>query len=804
MSGISVEQFLERLEGIKKSGKGWQARCPGHDDSHASLSVTVGDDGRILLHCHAGCPPDQVVGALGMKLSDLFPVSALPAPSKSRLPEHQPVKPPLGTPPPVAPGATKTWCYPDADGKPLFYESRYDKPDGSKEFRPWTWDGHGWVSKGWPAPRPLYGLDRLTKNPTKPVQLVEGAKAADAAQKIVGDRYVVVTWPNGAKAVDKVDWTPLHGKKLLLCPDADGPGASAMEWIARHLHRHCPEIKLLDTDGMPEGWDLADAPDTWSWDDFCQWGKPRAKLYQPSAPATLSNGDAARAIPRTLRAEGAVAATKSSGQGDPQETAEHLSDLGNARRLVTLHGQLLRYVWQWGWLFWTGARWIKDETGEVMRRAKQTVLTIYSEIASLDDLEDRRSPAKWALKSEAEPRLKAIVELAKSEPEIVATTDEFDTDPWLLNVQNGTLDLRTGILKAHCREDRITKLVPVDYDPQALCPTWDAFLNRVMEGNASLIGFLQRAIGYALTGSPREQVIFILHGSGANGKTTFLLVIQTLLADYAAQTPTETLLVKKSGSIPNDVARLHGTRLVVAVEMESGKRLAEALVKQLTGCDKITARFLHKEFFEFVAAFKLFLATNHKPEIRGTDNAIWRRIRLIPFNVTIPPEEQDKGLVEKLKAELPGILAWAVRGCLEWQRDGLGVPEAVKQATEGYRAEMDTLAAFLDECCILTPDAKASATPLYAAYKQWCAGNGEAPLTQQKFGMCLTERGFQRRRSGPGGGYQWHGVGILGGPNGLEQSVPVPHEPDHPQGGAFSANQAGSDPNASEYGGGGA
>jgi putative DNA primase/helicase len=267
--------------------------------------------------------------------------------------------------------------------------------------------------------------------------------------------------------------------------------------------------------------------------------------------------------------------------------------------------------------------------------------------------------------------------------------EHLDQDPWLFNVENGTIDLKTGELRPHERGALITKLAPVQYDREAECPTWWKFLMRIFNGNLALIEFLQKAVGYALTGSTREQCLFFLHGLGANGKSTLLEIIHTLLGDYAHRTSSETFLIKKSGGIPNDVAALRGARLVGAVEVESGRRLAEVLIKEMTGGDRISARFLHAEWFDFKPEFKIFLAANHKPVIRGTDHAIWRRIHLIPFNVQIPKPEQDRDLPEKLKAELPGILNWALEGCQMWQLYGLEPPAEVQAATQDYREEMD-------------------------------------------------------------------------------------------------------------------
>jgi putative DNA primase/helicase len=442
----------------------------------------------------------------------------------------------------------------------------------------------------------------------------------------------------------------------------------------------------------------------------------------------------------------------------PPARGFNLTDLGNAERFVAHHGEDVRYCYQWRrWVVWTGARWERDEVGRVHRLAKETVRSIYREASDEEDEDRRKALAKHARASESETRIRAMVELAKSE--IPASPDQFDADPWLLNTETGTIDLRTGELREHRREDLITKLAPVEYDPHAAAPTWAAFLERVLPGE-ELRQFVQRATGYSATGNTSEQCMFIHHGPGANGKSTFQETVSSALGDYAVRTPTETLLVKRSGGVPNDVARLKGARFVTASETEEGRRLAESLVKDLTGQDTISARFMWAEWFDFKPTHALHLSTNHKPEIRGTDAAIWRRIRLIPWAVTIPPAEQDKHLPEKLRDELPGVLAWIVRGCSEWQREGLRAPEEVRQATRAYRAEMDVLAAFLADCCVRDEDETAFAGELWGAWKRWCEETGEQFGTQKRFGGRLAERGFLNHRDSKTGRKVWSGLSL--------------------------------------------
>jgi putative DNA primase/helicase len=281
-----------------------------------------------------------------------------------------------------------------------------------------------------------------------------------------------------------------------------------------------------------------------------------------------------------------------------------------------------------------------------------------------------------------------------------------------------------------------------------------------MEEDKELIDFLKTAIGWSLTGVVFDHALFILHGVGANGKSTFLNTISRMLGDYAHHTPTETLMSKDRYSIPADLARLKGARFVTAIEAEKGNKLAEALIKQMTGGDPITARFLYGNFFQFKPEFKLFLATNHKPNIAGGDHAIWRRIRLIPFNVVIPEKLQDKELPQKLENELPGILNWAIEGCREWQEKGLQTPKKVKATTAEYRDELDTIKTFIDECLRKSLRSETKASALYDRYKRWCEANGEFIHSQKVLGLRLTDRGHIRRKKRDG--WYWSGLKLSG------------------------------------------
>jgi len=433
------------------------------------------------------------------------------------------------------------------------------------------------------------------------------------------------------------------------------------------------------------------------------------------------------------------------------------TDLGNAERLVRLFGDRIRFVPSWGWMVFDGKRWVRDVNNQrITELAEETVRHIYNEAAQATDPETRKHLARWAVASESKQRIAAMVDLAA--PMVLANVEDFDRHEWKLNLLNGTLDLLTGNFYPHTPSDYITKLAPVNYDPQAQCPRWITFLRRIFNENDNLIRFVQRAIGYSLTGDTREQVLFFCHGIGANGKSTMLDVIRALLGDYAAVADFTTFTSEHKSGARNDIARLYSVRLVVAIETGEEKRLAEPLVKAITGGDTIAARFLYREFFEFKPQFKLWLAANYKPEIRGADHAIWRRILLIPFSVVIPEHERVPNLADILKEELPGILNWALAGLRDWLSKGLCPPVEVREATLAYKEEMDVVGNFINDQCIIDPAAITPSKQLYDAFKAWAEENGAPVLSPQQFGRRLSTKGFERVQTGSQRQRCWRGL----------------------------------------------
>lgn len=427
----------------------------------------------------------------------------------------------------------------------------------------------------------------------------------------------------------------------------------------------------------------------------------------------------------------------------------NLTDVGNAQRLVERHGADLRYIkTQKSWVIWDGTRWCEDETGEIVRRGKDTLRAMYGAAQQIKSKGKRAALAEWALKSESHKALTSMIELAKTEPGVSSRTTDYDLDPFLFNCANGTMDLKTGELRPHRRDDMLMHQSPVIYDPAARAPQWDRFLHEIMDGDAELISFLQRAGGYALTGSIREECLFLFEGNGANGKGTFCGAIEGVMGSYATTAAFSTFLVRKSEGARNDIARLHGTRFVVASEASEGSRLDEAAIKSLTGGDRVAARFLYKEEFTYLPTFKLFFAVNALPNIRGLDDGIWRRIHLLPFLIDIPAGKRDLQLKEKLRQEYPGILRWLVEGCLEWQRQGLNPPQKVREASRKYRERMNPIAEFIQERCSCDPTYKMLAKDLYVAYLAWCSENHAYEKQRNDFYDAIKKQGFRTHSDG--------------------------------------------------------
>ena len=482
----------------------------------------------------------------------------------------------------------------------------------------------------------------------------------------------------------------------------------------------------------------------------CRWRPPPADLKTlPILPSWLVDmaRDPTQGHAAVVRAQAPATGTA-------------LSDLGNAERVARLHGRDLRWLAaQDAWLVWDGWRWVRDQTGEAVRRACDAIRQIGAEAAATDHHDQRRALLAHALRSESAGKIAAALTLLRAQPGISVTPEQLDADPWLLGCPNGTVDLRTGELRPAARADLITKLCGVPFDPEAAAPTWDTFLTEVQPDD-DVRGFLQRLAGYAATGVIREHVLPIHWGSGGNGKGVASEALLAALGDYARQIPTDLLLTRNGEAHPTERATLWGCRLAAASELPANRGLAEALVKQLTGGDTISARFIGKDFFEFKPSHTLWVSTNNRPVVRESGNGIWRRVLLIPWTVT--PSTPDTTLPHRVREELAGVLAWIVRGCIQWQAEGLAAPESVRAATAEYRAESDVLGLFLADRTTSEPEypggnVRVLAGAIYKAYVAWCADSGLRHDTQTAFGRELGQRGFDSVKGS--GGTAWR-VGL--------------------------------------------
>ncbi len=615
--------------------------------------------------------------------------------------------------------------YCDADSHLLYQVCRYH-PKDFRQRRPdgkggWSWDLKGIKPTLYRLPELLSAIAAGNR-----VFVCEGEKDVDNLRDV---GLTATTNHGGAGKFAECFGKHFHGADVVVLPDNDPAGRKHAQDVAQTLMPFAASVRIVDLiDDMP-GFSLKG--------DVSDWlaaGGTSVRLETLANAASVWQG----AIPPASAAQ-VVAPV-------PPEFTDDALALEFSKR----HADNLRHVAVWGkWLECDGKRWRQDET----MRSFDLARMVCRDAAARSDNE------RVAARCAAAMTVAAVERLAKADRRHATTTDIWDADPWLLNTPAGVVDLRTGKIGAHRPDLYMTKITGAPTN--GTCPGWLAFLDKVTGRDPDLQAFLRRVAGYCLTGVTREHALFFCHGTGGNGKGVFIGTLTGVLGDYATVAPMDTFTASGNDRHPTDLAGLRGARLVSAQETEEGRCWAESRIKALTGGDPVSARFMRQDFFTFTPQFKLVIAGNHRPGLRNVDEAIRRRLHLVPFTVTIPPSERDSTLPDRLKAEWPGILAWMIEGCLEWQRMGLAPPPAVLSATDEYLGAEDAVSLWMAECLKSSACAVESSADLYASWKRWAEAAGEVPGTQKRLSQNLIARGARPKRQGGTGKSGFEGFGII-------------------------------------------
>lgn len=797
---------------LKQQGPSYIACCIWHDDSNPSMSVFEGDDGKWRCHCHScGAKGDAIdvvecmdgvqrVEAINRLKQNHF------VRDDSRIMNQKEIKPnkwehctaPEGLSDFTLPKLTYAahWTYLDATGALLGYVVRYTDEQGEKSYRPWTYGSYSknvspvWKCTTWTSGRrPLYGLDKLAARPTAKVLLCEGEKAADAAQQLMPG-MVCVTWPGGSNGFRYVDFTPLAGRNILLVPDADIAGEQAMLGVAGYLLAMGCTVRQLDTSDQSvicRGWDLADAlADGWTSEDLSTFAETRitpltsreiekriaieekktVQLPQPDylpPQNVLIEGESIRLpdIPEQQPPNVVPIKPHTQIEAKPLDAPE-FSDVHLAEIWSENDGNDWLFCNGWNkWLQWDGSRWEIDQrqkctraVAEEMKRAAYWLQANQLSIAQKRGLCSVKNIAN-------------VLKAASWLPAHGRLADDFDCDPWLLGTPEGTIDLRTGILRQPERADMITKQTAIAPKPGPM-PHWERVLDRCTMNDADMRRYYQKWAGYALTGDTREQAFLFVHGKQASGKTVFLSTLSGMLGEYAREIDISILMENKHGqsAAPHDLAELAGIRLAMTTEPTSNQRWNEGLVKKMTGAERIQACRKYEAPFTFKAQFKILMGGNDKPSLTSADG-MERRLHIAEFPESIPEKERIQDLHEQLMREWPAILQWAIEGCLLWQKEGLRKPAAVRAAVAEYVDTQDIIGDWLSEKTEPKEYGKVRQTELYASYSAYVKSLGQGVLGASRLGPELKKRGYRQGRSN--GVRFWLGM-VLAENSGIDQS----------------------------------
>ena len=742
---MKFEEITDKFEIDKHSRKSdrVQAKCPCHNDKNASLTIShMGD--KTFMYCHAGCETGDILESVGLKMSDLYD-QPLQQDSKSNG------------------NIEKKYKFFDENGDLAYEKIRFKGKKFSHRryengVEVWglsegvyteTFPGsNSYSMKDRPGAKELwfperehilYNLPNLIEGVKngQTVYIVEGEKDAD---NVIKRGLIATTTSIGATKGDLgKKWLKsfnkyFKGANVVLVPDNDKPGIAFMDHVAKQLKSVANSVKIIELPGLATKGDISD------------WLEAGNDIYD------LNN-----IVEKTLE----YVDFKGNIIYD-----YNWSDVGNAERLIALHGKDLKYNVNDGkWYVWNGSYWGKDVNFKVDNLYRSVLRRFQSAIPTIDLVDEnetkkaREKANAFVLRNETDGKIKATINQAKTFNNISFV--ESDMDDYLLNTPKETINLRDLSQKQHDRKDLITQVAGVNCNPNTECPNWLAFLNRIFCGDQELINYVQKAVGYSLTGDMTEQCLFMLWGGGANGKSTFVKALEDIMGTYSATIKGETLMESKGQEgARGDLARLTNKRVVIASELQEGQVFNEPLLKVLSAGETLPVRFMYQEEFMLKPKFKLWIMTNKKPKVKGNDHGIWRRWRMIPFKYKFTEKEKDPNFYEeKLKSELEGILLWAITGYQMWKEQGFEAPEEVKEAVEDYKMDMDQVARFIEDCCVTGEKQECTGREMYDEYVNWCINEGEQyKMTNHKLARDLKEKGFinKRRTSGK----YWVGISI--------------------------------------------
>ncbi|MFD7591736.1 phage/plasmid primase, P4 family [Kitasatospora sp. NPDC059812] len=802
---MQFADILSRFREVtEESDGGYLAACPAHGDSRPSLRIWRGSNHKVRLTCRAGCLTGDVIGKAGLEWADLFDAEG----DGATVPAERP----------TIVGTGRVAALASYLDRAIAWLHRSDSPSGSRaldyilerfgvgdelahdlelgaDHGAETWDFPYRSAAYTRFPRivvPLRGFDGVARavqgrdltgqcplrwvslsNPPGErwssygvfkgqgtfgtVIITEGPGDALSAVAVGYDAVAIrgASLVNSPELLDELA-AGLRGSQVIVCGDNDTAGRGFMRKLAEGLDARGLSVLVLDV--PHEGDDLTD----WRARNPVAFPLALHSAVKSARPlvATVDAQDAADSAELAERT-GADFVDREQGLEAARLLGQLVKKFGatnamNAYGLVAWTDGRIKFAPGLGFYTWNGRTWDRSEV-----RVRQEIHRMGAALA----LAGETTAAKGFLNTTG---IDAILTELRSVPEVYVKADEFDARPDLLSFKNGVVDLRAGKLRPHDKRDMLTVSLPLVYDAHAPAPRWEQFLSEIMPGMPTMPGYLRRLVGYGITGHVSEQCFCVLHGSGANGKSVLTDTLTEVFGPLVTTTPFATFEERRSGGIPNDLAALRGSRLVMASEGESGKAMSESVLKNLTGKDKVTARFLRQEFFTFAPTFLILLATNHKPRFKGADEGLWRRVKMVPFNRYFAPHERDYGLSDALLAEAQGIAAWAVRGAVEWYAGGLEDPAPVRNATKEYREVSDELQGFCPGVVEITgaDSDRFLGNELFSEYLTWCDAEN-LPLVERwrrtTFYRAMEERGATKRKTNTG--ITFFGVRLTDQPN---------------------------------------